>query len=405
MNSKNKISTMYIAYDGVMQPLGISQVIAYIELLSENFEVHLLSFEKKVDLKDKFKFNKIQNRLQESNIHWHYLTYHKSPSALATSYDLLVGFSLAFYLCIKNNIKLIHARSYVSSVIAFFLKRLLSIKFLFDMRGFWPDENLDSNAWKRKSRIYMMAKWFEKKFLLNADHIISLTNAGIKEINKFSYVDPNIINISKITTCTDLQKFSINPDLRDLDFVLGYVGTVQSWYDFDSAILAFSALIQIKPKATFLIVNKGEHSFITSRLKYFKIPLSSIELLEAASEDLPALINRMHAGVFFIRPTFSKLASAPTKLGEFLGCGVPCMTNAGVGDLQEILEPNQVGIILNDTNEKLISEGIKNLIIISEDEHSRDRARLVAEDHFSLINGYHQYRKIYKKLLNLENKI
>ena len=67
------------------------------------------------------------------------------------------------------------------------------------MRGFWPDENLDSNAWKRKSRIYMMAKWFEKKFLLNADHIISLTNAGIKEINKFSYVDPNIINISKIT--------------------------------------------------------------------------------------------------------------------------------------------------------------------------------------------------------------
>jgi len=81
------------------------------------------------------------------------------------------------------------------------------------------------------------------------------------------------------------------------------------------------------------------------------------------------------------------------------------MTNAGVGDIQEILEPNQVGIILNDTNEKLISEGIKNLIMISEDEHSRDRARLVAEDHFSLINGFHQYRKIYKKLLNLENKI
>jgi hypothetical protein len=34
-------------------------------------------------------------------------------------------------------------------------------------------------------------------------------------------------------------------------------------------------------------------------------------------------MNSMNAGVFFINPFYSKIASAPTKLGEFLGCGVP----------------------------------------------------------------------------------
>lgn len=47
---------------------------------------------------------------------------------------------------------------------------------------------------------------------------------------------------------------------------------------------------------------------------------------------------RMHGAVFFIRPVFSKQASAPTKFGEFLGCGIPCQSNASAGDMARVLE-------------------------------------------------------------------
>ena len=37
----------------------------------------------------------------------------------------------------------------------------------------------------------------------------------------------------------------------------------------------------------------------------------------------------------------------PTKLGEFLGCGVPCVCNDGIGDMTDIINSGKVGIVLN----------------------------------------------------------
>ena len=53
-------------------------------------------------------------------------------------------------------------------------------------------------------------------------------------------------------------------------------------------------------------------------------------------------------GIFFIKPVYSKIASCATKLGEFLSCGVPCITNRGIGDHNEILTNSRTGIVLND---------------------------------------------------------
>ena len=42
---------LYITYDGILEPLGESQVLNYLESLSGNHQIHLLSFEKKEDIK------------------------------------------------------------------------------------------------------------------------------------------------------------------------------------------------------------------------------------------------------------------------------------------------------------------------------------------------------------------
>ena len=42
------------------------------------------------------------------------------------------------------------------------------------------------------------------------------------------------------------------------------------------------------------------------------------------------------ATLCFILPAFSKRASAPTKLGEMLGCGLPVVANP-IGDVAQIL--------------------------------------------------------------------
>ena len=58
---------------------------------------------------------------------------------------------------LKYNLNIIHARSYVPSLMALAIKRLTGAAFLFDMRGFWADEKLES-GWTRDSSFYKFFK-------------------------------------------------------------------------------------------------------------------------------------------------------------------------------------------------------------------------------------------------------
>ena len=46
-------SILYISYDGIMEPLGYSQVWNYLKRTSEKRNIYLISFEKEIDLKNK----------------------------------------------------------------------------------------------------------------------------------------------------------------------------------------------------------------------------------------------------------------------------------------------------------------------------------------------------------------
>jgi glycosyltransferase involved in cell wall biosynthesis len=107
---------------------------------------------------------------------------------------------------------------------------------------------------------------------------------------------------------------------------------------------------------------------------------------------------RMDAGIFFIKPTFSAYASAPTKLAEFLGCGVPCLGNAGVGDMAVVLEGERVGVALRRFDEASLLEGLQQLLRLAADPDTGARCVAAARRHFSLDEGVAKYRTIYQGL-------
>ena len=89
---------LYISYDGMLEPLGQSQVVAYLEKLAPGRRIHLVSFEKDADWADVAARAAIRHRLDRAGINWHPKRYHKSPSAPATAYDIAVGSALAIHL-------------------------------------------------------------------------------------------------------------------------------------------------------------------------------------------------------------------------------------------------------------------------------------------------------------------
>jgi glycosyltransferase involved in cell wall biosynthesis len=270
---------LYITYDGLLEPLGQSQVFQYLKKLAEHHEITLVSYEKAPDWA---KRKALEKSVKEVGIRWVSLRYHKRPSALATAYDLLVGLFLCSYLSIRYRIQIVHARSYVPSVIALALKRIFNKRFIFDMRGFWADEKVDAGHWRTHSRIYRVAKWFEKQFLTHADVVVSLTHAGVSAMQQFPYLKNRLPQFEVISTCTNLELFRPSVENSKHLFTIGYVGTTGNWYLFDPVMACFKILLKIRPNTRFLIINRGEHEYIQERLSAY-----GIGQVEIRTADVP----------------------------------------------------------------------------------------------------------------------
>jgi glycosyltransferase involved in cell wall biosynthesis len=107
----------------------------------------------------------------------------------------------------------------------------------------------------------------------------------------------------------------------------------------------------------------------------------------------------MSAGAAIIRPVFSKIASAPTKLAEYLGCGVPCLGNVGVGDMELILETDGAGVALREFTPEERHRAVERLLALADDPATPAHCRQVALAHFSVEDGAERYRAIYQSLL------
>lgn len=390
---------LYISYDGMLEPLGQSQVLAYLKRLAEGRRIHLISFEKAGDRANVTELKRIGKEIAGEGIVWHPLCYHKWPSALATAWDIACGIALGLWLVVRYRLRIVHARSYVPSVMALALKRLTGVKYLFDMRGFWVDERVDGGLWPRSGRMFRIAKYFERSFLLNADLVVSLTYAALSEMQRFNFLQDRMPPISVIPTCADLTRFTPLYGVREHTAItLGYVGSAGTWYLFDEVAACFAKFLSMRPDARFLVVNRGEHVYIHERLAAFGVPDTAVELITVTHADVPKQMARMDAGIFFIKPVFSKQASAPTKLAEFLGCGIPCLGNAGVGDQESVLEGERVGVALKTFDEEAMTNGLQALLLLVEDRTTRARCVAVARKYFSLDEGVAKYRDIYEQL-------
>ena len=93
---KNRV--LYITYDGLLEPLGQSQVLQYLKGLSSSYDITIVSYEKKSDWDEVDRRNRINIEISNRDICWYPLRYHKSPTAIATFYDILVGMFIGSWL-------------------------------------------------------------------------------------------------------------------------------------------------------------------------------------------------------------------------------------------------------------------------------------------------------------------
>lgn len=402
--SKN---VLFISYDGMTDPLGQSQVLPYIsELSKRGYKFHLISFEKH-EKYEKFK-STIQTICDKSGINWQPLSYTKSPPLFSTLYDIWRMNKKAHALIKEQNIVAVHSRSYISALVGLACKRTFGTKLIFDMRGFWADERVEGNIWNLKNPVFKLVyNFFKKKeidYFTEADYTISLTYNGKEEIHSWKKINNNPIPIQVIPCCVDIEKFS-HPKPLPKDnvvvkaksegrFILGYIGSIGTWYMLDEMLDFFNVLKKKKQDALFLFVTQ-EQDLVKESCNRKGISLDDICLTSCLHSEVPDYIYMFDASIFFIKPTFSKKASSPTKQGEIMAMGKPIFCNAGVGDTDMVIEKYHAGEIISHFSEGSYKKAIDSFFVTSYDS---SEIKTGANEFYSLNSGVDRYEEVYKKV-------
>ena len=405
---------LFITYDGLTDQLGQSQILPYIKGLSKmGYQFTILSCEKPDKLLELGSL--IKGLCDEDDISWISVPFTNKFPIVSKINDRWQLKQKAIYLQKSIGFNMTHCRSYVSAEIGLYLKRKYGVKFLFDMRGLWADEKVDGGNWNQDNPIfryvYKSYKKKEKQFLEEADYTISLTYAAEKEIKSWKHIANNPVKIEVIPCCVDTNLFSSEAKhfhnqrmeiskevgIKEGDFVVGYIGSIGTWYMLDEMLDFFKRLLGKKPSAKFLVVTGDLHAHIREKAVQKDIDLDSIIIRKAQRKQVPYYISLMNFSLFFIRPTYSKISSSPTKLAEIIALGVPVVTNAGVGDLNEIVLNNKLGIIISGFNTSSYDVAIENILQHSFDGES---IKTVAREKFDISVALKKYEEVYKVILN-----
>lgn len=399
---------LYLSYDGMLEPLGQSQVLPYLRGLGEKgWRFTLVSFEKAEHICGASDLiERMKSELVRAGIAWYPMIYHKRPTIAATLYDVICGVGLGVKLVLRSRCRIVHARSYVAGMMAWLIAWLTGVRFVFDMRGFWADERVDGGLWPRGG-VYRVAKYCEKIFLCQADHIVSLTEAAKRMLMEEYNAEGRRLSISVIPTCVDTDRFRPCEPSRELieryhlsgKIVFIYVGSVGTWYAMEDLMEFYSMAKRNMVNARFLLLVHGQLETLQAAVGRCGLTEETIVVADVPSAEVPRWLALAHVGVAFYGRGFSNIARFPTKIGEYLSSGIPVVVSGGVGDCTEFIEQEKIGISLKGYSQAEYVRAVTGVRDLLMDHDVGVRCRSAALRRLSLRDGVELYADVYARVM------
>ncbi|MBA9076984.1 glycosyltransferase [Rufibacter quisquiliarum] len=387
--------------------LGQSQVISYLEKIAKKgVDYHLISFEKPEVFEKKRPL--VEARIKDSSIVWHPLPYTKKPPVLSTLKDINRGWAKIKELQKEAPFDIVHCRGYIAAILGQRMKKHWNTRFIFDMRGWWPDEKLESGFWNSPvyKPVYAYFKSLERQFFKSSDVTVSLTYAGKDEIVSKGWKGADGIGV--IPTCVDFSIFrAFSEDTRTKvrtalkiplnAKVLLYSGSLGGNYKLEDFVEVYKAFRAVAPEGYFLILSKTEPEPVLQFLEQSGVDKAHIVITSADYNEVYQYIHASDVGLIIYSITYSVIGRSPTKLGEYWAGGIPAISLKGVGDLDLIMDKYpQGGILVNSLNQEELKDAFSKLL--NSELVDREYLRASAIDYFDVRMGVEFYVGIYNKL-------
>ena len=406
---KNRSPILYLTFDGVMEPLGRSQVLRYLCGLSERgFCYKLISLERKHDLADTEALAETEELLRRCSVEWVRLPYHiGGPGAVLRNIRAMAR--SAQHLIRAHEIGLVHARAHVPAFIAWYLRLRCGTPYLFDARGYWIDEKVAEGLWFTRSWVYDIAKWLERRLFQSAGAVVTLTGIMADDLRAGVLKRKPGMPIAVIPTCADFDHFapdscslSIVPvELRmrlEAKLVVGLIGAVNASYCFREGLVLFRLLKKRRADAHLLcITEQGEQ--VRALIREAGISDGDYTIARSRYQEMPDWMRLMDWGLLLLNETFAKRGSMPTKLAEMLACGVRPIQYGCNQEVTETVREMGSGVILTGLSLAALMRGVEEIMTKPLTSTDVEQAREKARAWFSVETGINKYESLLGQLL------
>jgi len=416
-----RLRSLYICYYPLTDPLVQTQVVAYLSgLARRGHTVHLLTFE--AGRLGAGRKNEMRRSLKRAGITWHALRYHKKPTVPATLFDVACGIWVGLRVMRRYSLNCVHARAHVPAAMGLALKYLVGARLLFDIRGLMAEEYEDAGRWTRGGLPFRAAKRVEGAAIEKADGLVVLTQRARRVLFEDGYVpEPGPeaaigrsprqpaqgTPLEVIPCCADLSLIESQAGERDEmrarlgltdKTVLVYVGKFGGWYLQDKMADFFASARREIADLHFLILTQSERELIESELARHGLPPASFTVTQAPHERVGAFLAASDIALSFIEAAPSKIASSPTKIGEYLAAGLPVVCNPGVGDVDLVMDEFGVGAVVREWSEAAYVAAARQALALSR-ELVAPRCREAAQQVASLDKiGVPRYDRLYRAI-------
>jgi glycosyltransferase involved in cell wall biosynthesis len=119
-----------------------------------------------------------------------------------------------------------------------------------------------------------------------------------------------------------------------------------------------------------------------------------------APTEIPAYLHASDAGLSFVKAGYATQSRSPTKIPEYLACGLPIIANPGVGDVDSLILEDCVGVLVKDFTPESYLHALVEIERLSTRPEMAAICRASALKRFDLKSvGGERYRLLYNKLL------
>jgi len=402
-------AAIVLIYHSYRDPLFQNLMLEYLRTLvkSEGVHFYLITFEQKHYALSVEQVRRERRILLQSGISWYPIPYHAgSFIVIKKIIDLFQAIAVIGKLRQLTKAKLLVTFTNLSASIGIICAHFFRLKMLVYCYEPHSDFLVELGIWRKGSIKHRISRWIELYAGKRADFVMASTKhvanlltdvkAKGRVVRAPVSVDEKAFTFKRKGRERVRREYSLHN--RNVVLYLGKFGYL--YYNEEIAKLCKILYDNIN-NTFFLVVTSNDNEAIQKMFREYGLPEESFSVTgNLTYDEVKDYISAADIGLSAVPPTPSQRYRSPTKVAEYLLCGLPYITCEGVSEDDIYAKKHNVGAVVKSFDENHISESIPQIRNLLDEEKVsiRERCRNVGISYRGKSNIDSLFQQFFRKI-------